>query len=170
MCLMITGINWAAAQAPSIGEIVKAFQQSMATNMQSIDNLLDNNGYEYRFVSEKSDFYGGSYTVWVYSKNCKVIHEEYGNGLEYTPSKETPDASIIIIKVDGKGIYSIDVQIYSNAAFKTWVSQLKALGYRSTANGGAGNRGRDWEYVANGKPKISIWNDYSNTYVLSIRR
>lgn len=168
-CLICGGISSSNAQAPSIGALVKAIQLTTPSNSQPIANMLDAFGYDYRFRFEQQSYYGGTDVTWVYSKNCKVIHEEYTSGLEYTPSPETADASIIVIRANSGLISSISVQVYSNAAFKTWIGQLKTLGYHSTADGGSGNRGRDWTYTAYDKPTISIWNDYTNTYVLTIR-
>lgn len=170
LCLIISGLNVANAQAPSISSLIKAFQQSSVANGKSVAAMLEANGYSYRFKLSEPDYGYGKSEIFVYSKNCKVVHEEYVNGLEYTPVPEVANASIIVVKANGNGIRSIDVQVYTNSAFKTWVSQLKSLGYRTTSGGGSGNQGRDWEYVSRGKPRIGVWNDYANTYVLTISK
>lgn len=169
VCIMaFAAAGTAKAQAPSIGTIVRAVQSITPSNPTAIVDMLNNAGYTYRFCSEESDFYGNSSTVYVYSKNCKVIHEESLSGVEYVPSRETASSSIAVIRARGTKVMSIDVQIYTNSGFKTWTSQLKSLGYKMTPESGAGNRGQDWIYAAKGKPRVSIWNDYSNTYILSI--
>lgn len=170
LCLIISGFSMANAQAPSITSLIKAIQQTTATNAKPVADMLEANGYTYRFRIDEPDYGYGKSTILVYSKNCKVVHEEYSNGLEYTPAPESANASIIVLRAIGNNIKYIDVQVYSNAAFKTWVSQLKALGYQTTSDGGSGNRGRDWQYVSRGKPSIGIWNDYSTSYVLTISK
>lgn len=169
LCLIISGFSMANAQAPSITSLIKAIQQTTATNAKPVADMLEANGYTYRFRIDDLTT-GTEINNLVYSKNCKVVHEEYSNGLEYTPVPESANASIIVLRAIGNNIKYIDVQVYSNAAFKTWVSQLKALGYQTTSDGGSGNRGRDWQYVSRGKPSIGIWNDYSTTYVLTISK
>lgn len=158
-------IGCANAQAPSISALTTAFKRVTNSNPKPVADMLDAAGYTYRFCKD----YGGA-TEYVYSKNCKVIHEEHSNGIEYVPSRATASASIVTITAQGNNMTYMSVQIYTKAGFRTWVSQLKALGYRTTADSGAGNRGQAWEYVAAGKPKVVIWNDYSNTYVLSMSR
>ncbi|MCH5217611.1 MAG: hypothetical protein J1F07_03520 [Muribaculaceae bacterium] len=168
--LIVSGFSMANAQAPSISSLIKAIQQTTATNAKPVADMLETNGYTYRFRLDEPDYGYGKSTIFVYSKNCKVVHEEYSNGIEYTPVPEAANASIIVLRSIGSNIKYIDVQVYSNAAFKTWVSQLKALGYQTTSDGGSGNHGRDWQYVSRGKPNIGIWNDYSTTYVLTISK
>lgn len=170
ICIFISSFGLAHAQAPSIGSLVKAFQQITPSNPRPLVDMLDAAGYVYRFSTIEPDYGYGATAIYVYSKNCKVMHEEYSNGLEYSPDIESPNASIIVLRAQGDNVKYMDVQIYSNSGFKTWVAQLKSLGYGSTSEGGTGNRGRDWQYVATGKPSIGIWNDFSNTYVLTIRK
>ena len=163
--IIVAAAEIASAQAPSISTIVNAIQKVTNANPQPVLDMLGAAGYEYRFSTEESGI-----KKYVYSKNCKVLHEEYRNGLEYLPANGSSSSSIVIISAQGIRLKRINIQIYSDAGFKTWVSQLRALGYKSTPNGGMGNQGRDWEYAAPGKPTISIWNDFSNTYVLTIGR
>lgn len=170
LCLIISGFSMANAQAPSISTLIKAIQQATETNAKPVADMLDAAGYSYRFKIHEPDYGYGKSSIYVYSKNCKVVHEEHSNGLEYTPVPESANASIIILRMIGNNIEDIQVQVYSNAAFKTWISQLKTLGYQDTSDGGTGNYGRDWVYVSKGKPNISIWNDYSTTYVLTISK
>lgn len=161
LCLIMTSIGIVCAQVPSISSIITAF--SARSNIKPVAEMLEASGYTYRFETS-----GYQSVEYVFSKNCQVIHEEYSNGVEYVPSPETANSSIITVNTSGDRVISISVNAYSSAIFRKWVSQLKTLGYRSTSDSGSGNRGRSWEYVSRGKPKISIWNDYSNTYVLYI--
>lgn len=169
ICCIIAICGTAFGQAPSANALVKAWQNCTSSNPKPVTDLLDATGYEYRFSTTEPDYLGyGTYSTYVYSKNCKVVHEEYSNGLEYSPSKEAANASIVIIRAQGNEIKGIEVQIYSKAGFTTWASQLKAMGYKLSPDSGRGNRGQSWEYGALGKPAVSIWNDYDTTYVLSI--
>ena len=163
--LFFAGISTAFAQAPSASALVKAFQQTTATNPHPIVDFLNANGYTYRFVVNET----GYEAEYLYSKNCKILHEQYSNGVEYSPSPETAKSSIVRLFAQGDRVISMNVYAYSPAAFKTWDAQLKALGYKARYDG-AGNRGKSWEYRAKGKPNISIWNDLSNTYILYISK
>lgn len=69
---------------------------------------------------------------------------------------------------DGKTYVGVDVAVFAKKDVMTWISQLKALGYKTVEGGGEGARGRDWNYARTGKPNVSIWNDYGNTYVLTV--
>ncbi len=163
MLLTIMGIGH--AQAPAASTILKAYQKAMSSyNVQPIADMLDAAGYVYRFTEEGSDY--NSSETYVMSKNCRVIHEQYGNGIEYSPSPENAKSSICVLTVSGTSI-QLQFHVYARAGFTTWSKQLKALGYRESY-GGKGNRGQDWTYTAPGKPEISIWNDLGNTYVFSI--
>ncbi|MDE7136267.1 MAG: hypothetical protein K2N91_06515 [Muribaculaceae bacterium] len=161
LCLIVSGICVAYPQSPSIASILNALTAS--SNVESVAQMLNAAGYTYRF--EVSGYQAADY---VFSKNCTVVHEEYSNGLNFHPNPENANSSIVVVHVTIAGVRRIEVNAYSNAEFRKWISQLKALGYKSTSDGGSGNRGRAWEYAAKGKPDVSIWNDYSNTYVLSI--
>lgn len=163
--LMISGAISIFAQTPTVGELIHIFNvKNEERNIRS-NHLLQGNGYEPKF-NERD----GSYNYIIYSRNCRVVREDSRNGMAFHPDRENADASIIVAYVPkGKKILkALEVQVYSKAQMRRWVGELRSLGYKSTDGSGIGNQGRSWEYAAPGKPFITIWNDHSNTYILSI--
>lgn len=170
-CLVVVAYGVVHSQGLSAISLVKVLQNCTSNSPNPLIELLETCGYEYRFTTAQHDYLSnGTLSTYVYSTNCKVVHEECSNGLEYMPSEDAANASIIIIRAQGDNILGADVQIYSKAGFSIWISQLKTMGYKLLSDSGTGNRGQSWEFSALGKPAVSIWNDYSNTYVLTITK
>ncbi len=163
LSLVVYGIGIGFAQSPSVSSMIKAFVPR--SNAKPIAAMLDAAGYSYQFESPGYD----QYMEYILSKNCKVIHQEDWSNINYHPSPKTAHSSIVQLTVLGEFVTYMSVRVYSKAAFLNWVSQLKALGYKTTSSD-SGNRGRSWEYAAKGKPSITIWNDYSDTYALSMSK
>jgi hypothetical protein len=143
----------------SVGDFLKLRQSVSAQNSQTSE-ILSKNGYVKSYQKSQTEFY--------FYKNCRLqIAPENYQGIEIEASPMNEKATFICISTNPYGGY-ISVTSYGKANFNKWVAQIKALGYRNNGNGGEGNQGRDWGYSKRGAPDLSIWNDYGNTYVLSV--
>ncbi len=143
----------------SVGDFLKLRQYISARNSQA-SVILSKNGYVKLYQKSEAEFY--------FYKNCRlqIAHENY-SGVEIEASPKNEKATFICVSTNPYG-GNISVTSYGKANFNKWVTQIKTLGYRNNGNGGEGNHGRSWEYSKRGAPDISIWNDYSSTYTLSV--
>ena len=143
----------------SVGDFLKLRQSVSAQNSQTSE-ILSKNGYVKSYQKSQTEFY--------FYKNCRLqIAPENYKGIEIEASPMNEKASFICISTNPYGGI-ISITSYGKANFNKWVAQIKALGYRNNGNGGEGNQGRDWGYSKRGAPDLSIWNDYVDTYVLSV--
>lgn len=116
-----------------------------------IAELLAECGYEYIGKNEYDRLY--------YSKNCKLIRSEYG----YEPTSITENSSYIEFS---KGEH-VQLWAFSENCFKAWCKDLESLGYKGEGPN-KGNQGQDWGYEKDDEYTVCIWNDYENTYSITV--
>lgn len=127
-------------------------------------NILQKRGYVKTYKVSDDD--------WYFYKDCRlVITDSFGaklRGIEIEAIPQDSKASFLNLIADGYGGGYASLTVYGKANAKKWFNQIKALGYRSNSSGGKGNQGQSWEYSKRGYPDLCIWNDYGDTYVLSL--
>ena len=101
----------------------------------------------------------------VYAKGCKAKKVDYMNGVNLEASPANSKAWMASIQTYGRSL-TVDFYCYGKANFKKVVAQMKAAGYEVESEG-QGNQGQSWVAYADGKPDVSVWNDYGDTYIFS---
>lgn len=153
------------AQFLSVSDLLKlrtAFKNKQETQVEAaIKATIVQKGY--------GDVYQPSDDKLYFYKNCKLVVVNGGlardNYIDAEPKNSY--SSMGYISISKYGGY-ISVSVYSKANAQKWFNQLKVLGYKDNGDSGEGNKGQSWEYSKIGYPDICIWNDYGNTYSLSV--